>query len=170
MRTVIRVFRAAIIVGSIAIAAHAQVATGGSFVISQSVIAGGGGSASSGGRYSVDGTTGQAATGSTSALPNISLQSGFWVAQPAVSPPTIMVSGKVTTPSGQGLRNVIVTLIDSLGARRTAISSSFGIYIFDNVPPGDTYVMTVTSKRYRFSPKIIQINSSLTNVDFTGLE
>lgn len=87
----------------------------------------------------------------------------------AMAPP-ITVSGRVTTPGGQGLRNAVVSLTDSLGVRRTATTSSFGIYSFDNVRADDTYIFTVGSKRYRFSPQIMLVSQGLTNVDFVGLE
>jgi hypothetical protein len=82
----------------------------------------------------------------------------------------VTVSGRVTTPGGQNLRNAVVSIIDSLGVRRTATTSSFGIYSFDSVRTGDTYTMAVASKRYRFAPKVLQIDAALTNVDFVGLE
>lgn len=82
----------------------------------------------------------------------------------------VSVSGRVTTPSGQNLRNVVVSLIDAAGVRRTATTSSFGLYSFDGVRTGETYTLTVGSKRFRFTPKVLQIDSALTNVDFVGLE
>lgn len=82
----------------------------------------------------------------------------------------VSVSGRVTTPGGQNLRNAVVSMIDSAGVRRTATTSSFGLYSFDGVRTGDTYTMTVASKRYRFTPRILQIDTNLTNVDFVGLE
>src|SRR5260221_7445862 len=51
--------------------------SGGQFTINKSVIAGGGGSAN-GGTFSVDGTIGQAAAGTTSSGGTFNLQSGFW--------------------------------------------------------------------------------------------
>lgn len=80
------------------------------------------------------------------------------------------VGGRVTTPNGQGLRNSTVTLIDAAGGRRTATTSSFGVYAFSNVPTGASYTITVASKRYRFSPVTRTISSDLTNLDFVGLE
>jgi len=84
--------------------------------------------------------------------------------------PTVVVSGKVFTPSGQPLRNAVVNLIDSQNIRRTATTSSFGIYSFDNVQLGQTYIMNVASKRFRFAPRILEFNSSVSNLDFIGLE
>jgi hypothetical protein len=61
-------------------------------------------------------------------------------------------------------------MIDPQGAARSATTSSFGLYSFDNVPTGATYIIRVSSKRYRFAPRFEQVNSDLTNVDFVGLE
>ena len=80
------------------------------------------------------------------------------------------ISGRVMTPSGAGLRNATVTLTDVLGATRTAITSSFGYYSFDNVATGSSYTITATSKRYRFASQTLLVNTSLTNQDFVGLE
>lgn len=82
----------------------------------------------------------------------------------------VTISGRVTTPGGQNLRNAIVSLIDSSGVRRTATTSSFGLYSFDNVRTGEDYTVTVSSKRYRFTPRQMQFTSNLTNLDFVGLE
>lgn len=142
--------------------------SGGTFNITKSVIAGGGGT-SSGGIFVVDGTVGQPAAGTTSTGGNFSVTGGFWggTAAPVTS---VSVSGRVTTPAGLNLRNVVVSLIDQTGLRRTATTSSFGLYSFDNVSTGQTYTMTVTSKRYRFTPQFVSVTGTLTGVDFVGLE
>ncbi len=142
--------------------------SGGNFTITKSVIAGGGGS-SSGGGFTVDGTIGQAAAGTTSTGGNFSLTGGFWGGSAATVTP-VTISGRVTTSSGLGLRNAIVNLIDGQGIRRIATTSSFGIYTFENVLTGQSYTMTVTSKRFRFSPQFVAVQGSLANVDFVGLE
>ncbi|MEJ7624576.1 MAG: hypothetical protein WKF34_11350 [Pyrinomonadaceae bacterium] len=83
---------------------------------------------------------------------------------------TFTVSGKVTTPGGLGLRNAVVALTDSQGLRRTALTSSFGFYTFENVVGGNTYTVSVSSRRYRFAARSVTVNESLSNVDFVGLE
>ena len=80
------------------------------------------------------------------------------------------VSGRVTTPSGIGLRNAVVSLTDSLGVARTATTSSFGLYSFGDVPVGVTYTITVSSRRYRFTPRTVNVNGTLTGIDLIGLE
>lgn len=84
--------------------------------------------------------------------------------------PSVTVSGRVSTPSGASLRNATVNMVDSLNVRRTATTSSFGIYSFDNVIVGETYTVSVASKRFRFAPQILQFNNSVSNLDFIGLE
>jgi len=90
------------------------------------------------------------------------------VTAPSVS--FVTIGGRVTTPSGQNLRNTVVSLIDSNNVRRLATTSSFGLYSFASVATGRTYTLTVTSKRYRFSPRIETITTAATNLDFVGLE
>lgn len=96
---------------------------------------------------------------------------GMWQI-PAFSPAALPVTigGRVTTPTGQALRNAQVALTDSAGVRRIATTSSFGVYSFDNVAVGPGYVVGVTSKRYRFSAQTLNITAALSNVDFVGLE
>lgn len=142
--------------------------SGGSFNITKSVIAGGGGS-SSGGTFVLDGTIGQSAAGTTSNGGTFSLTGGFWggTAAPATD---VTVSGFVFAPSGMALRFIVVSLIDQNGVRRTATTSSFGNYTFNNVQTGQTYTMTATSKRFRFAPQFVSVSGSLTNINFNGLE
>ena len=82
----------------------------------------------------------------------------------------VTVSGRVFTAAGLGLKNAAVTLQDGLGATRRVMTSSFGSYTFDAVTPGQTYTITVSSKRYRFTPLSVQVTNDLANIDFTGLE
>ena len=80
------------------------------------------------------------------------------------------LSGRVTTPDGRGLRNATVFMTDSLGTRRTVMTSAFGYYLFDNVAGGQTYTLGVASKLYRFAPQTMQITGTLTDVNFMGVE
>ena len=82
----------------------------------------------------------------------------------------VTVSGRVTTPDGRGLRNATVSITDSLGVRRTATTSSFGFFSFDNVSTGQTYVIRVSSRLYRFSPVTVMVTGNVTLPDLVGLE
>lgn len=80
------------------------------------------------------------------------------------------ISGQVLTPAGGGLRNAVVSVTDSLGVRRTATTSSFGFYSVENLPTGQPYTIKVSSRRYRFINRVVTLSSSLSNINFVGLE
>jgi hypothetical protein len=83
----------------------------------------------------------------------------------------VIVSGRVTSPAGNPLRDVKVSLIDAEGNRRVATTSSFGEYVFTAVPGGITYTMTASSKRYRFAPKSTVVGiANVGLVDFVALQ
>ncbi len=82
----------------------------------------------------------------------------------------VEVSGRVLTPDGRGLRNATVVITDSQGNRRTATTGSFGYYSFADVEVGGSYSLAVTSNRYRFSSRFVQVQDTLTDVDFIGQE
>jgi len=78
----------------------------------------------------------------------------------------VSISGRVMTANGSGLRSAIVRVTDQQGETRSAITSSFGYYRFDDVTAGGTYVISVTSKRYQFAPQVISVSDELTDLDF----
>ena len=86
-------------------------------------------------------------------------------------PPTaanVTISGRVTGPSGRGIKNARVLLTDTDGYTRTAITGSFGMYTFDDVAPGANYVLAVTARRYSFTPRVVFVTDNLADVDFIG--
>lgn len=80
----------------------------------------------------------------------------------------VTVSGRVLTPDGYGLRNAIVSITDSTGITRTARTTTFGYYTFENIAVGGTYVVSVGSKRYTFTPRTITVNDAVSDLDFIG--
>ncbi|MEJ7623890.1 MAG: hypothetical protein WKF34_07835 [Pyrinomonadaceae bacterium] len=89
-------------------------------------------------------------------------------ATPTPGPPAI-VDGLVTITDGRALRNAIVAITGSTGARRTVITNSFGFYQFGDVVTGQSYTMSVLSRRYRFAAQQVNITGNAT-VNFVGLE
>ena len=88
---------------------------------------------------------------------------------PAVAA-NVSVSGRVTNAGGGGIGGVYVFIIDPSNNTRTAVTNPFGYYAFDNVVPGFTYTIGVTSKRYDFpAPMQVQINDNVSNLDFQAL-
>jgi hypothetical protein len=93
------------------------------------------------------------------------------IANPCQLPPTaatVSVAGRVTTAEGRAIMNVRLSLTDSQGNIRTAITDSFGQYRFDDVQAGETYILTATGKRYSFSQpvQVLNINEEANQVNF----
>jgi hypothetical protein len=83
----------------------------------------------------------------------------------------VTISGRIFASDGvTGLRNASVTIVDDQTGLRTATTSSFGFYSFDNVTAGGTYTIRVISRSFRYQPRIFQPSGDLANVDFVGLE
>ena len=80
------------------------------------------------------------------------------------------IAGRVLTPDGRGLRNARVTLVDQSGMSRTVTTGAFGGYSFEGVAQGTTYTIGVASRQYRFTPRSVQLNDTVTDIDFVGIE
>jgi hypothetical protein len=78
------------------------------------------------------------------------------------------ISGRILTPSGSGLVNAVVSVIDQSGNTRSVRTGSFGYFRFDGVESGQSVVMTVSSKRFYFEPIVLNINGSINGLEVTG--
>lgn len=81
------------------------------------------------------------------------------------------VGGQITDNSGRGLRNVSVTILNiNDSSTQTTKTSSFGYYQFNDLPVGDSYLVTVRSKRYVFNPdtQFFTLNDAIEDLNFTG--
>lgn len=79
---------------------------------------------------------------------------------------SVAVSGRVLTPDGRGLTNALVNLTDSNGNSRTAMTGSFGYYLFEDVEAGQMYIITVSSKRYRFASQFVNVVEDMSDLNF----
>lgn len=138
--------------------------SGGTYQITQSVT-GNSGETSSGGNFSINGTSGQIVTEQSSQSP-YSIYSGFWTSSFAPTAATAYISGRVLTFEGRGLRNASISLIEASGITRNTRTSAFGFYSFTEIESGQIVIITVNSKRYQFQPQIVSVNESLTGIDF----
>jgi hypothetical protein len=98
------------------------------------------------------------------------LGSGIGACQTIAANGGAIISGRVTTSSGQGLRNATVTIINPAGSTRTTVTSSFGTYQFEGLEVGRDYMITVTSKRFRFATRTVSLTGNLADVNLIGLE
>jgi CSLREA domain-containing protein len=84
----------------------------------------------------------------------------------------VSVSGRVVTANGSGISNAIVTLTDKHGNTLTKRTNTFGNFRFDEIPVGETYIISVDSKRFRFDPasQVLTVSDELTDVNFIANE
>lgn len=88
-----------------------------------------------------------------------------------VAASNVSVGGRVVTSSGQGISRAIVSI--SGGNLPSAIkiqTGSFGYFNFPNLQTGQTYTITVGSKRYTFAQptRMVTPQADVTNFDFTA--
>ncbi|MDQ3802030.1 MAG: carboxypeptidase regulatory-like domain-containing protein, partial [Acidobacteriota bacterium] len=81
---------------------------------------------------------------------------------------SVSVSGKVLSAAGREISGATVTITDSRGESRTAITNAFGYYQFEGVQAGETYLLGVRHKRYQFLNQAINVNEDLTDVNITA--
>ena len=94
---------------------------------------------------------------------------GFSAAPTAAS---VYVEGQVLTADGRGIRNVTVTLVMGDGTVRSTLTSSFGYYRFEGIQAGQSVVLAVSAKRFRFAnpTRVLNAAEDLVNVDFVANE
>ena len=144
------------------------VATGGAYTLEKVVVAGGGGAKQMSG-FTEGGTAGQSVAGVRSNGGQFSLYSGFWT--PEDFAPTAagdVISGRIMTSDVTGIRNILVTLTNQEGEIRSAPSTTLGYYRFDDVPAGQSYVISVSAKRYTFADptRVRHVVEDIADLDF----
>jgi hypothetical protein len=92
----------------------------------------------------------------------------FTLTGPTAAP--VSVSGRVIRADGGGIAKARVELIGPGGEKLVALTNPFGYYHFDGVVAGSTYILSVSSKQYRFAnnPRVISVLDELAEIDFIG--
>jgi Carboxypeptidase regulatory-like domain/Subtilase family len=82
----------------------------------------------------------------------------------------VTVGGRVLTADGRGIKGATISLTGGSGEVRQAVSGSSGYYSFADVPAGQTFVLTVTAKRYSFSQstQVHTIHDETADIDFVA--
>jgi len=78
------------------------------------------------------------------------------------------VSGRVVAQNGRGITGATVSITGPDGIARTAITGRNGTFIFHDVEPGHSYVMTARNRRYSFSPQVISVTDNVGDIVFTA--
>lgn len=151
----------------------AQVASGGSYTLNKSVIAGGGGASSdqTGALYTVNGTAGQSAAGAVASGGTYSLQSGFHTAAAMTTTAAgASISGRVLTANGRGIVNARIIVTDNNGQTRVVTTGLRGTYRIEGVPSGGTFIVQVAAKRFTFAEpvQVLSISGDTTDTNFVA--
>ena len=81
------------------------------------------------------------------------------------------LAGRVTTADGRPIRNAEVVITgNALEHPITVATGSLGWFTFDGLPTGETYVVTVNSRRFTFSTpsRVITLVDNVANIDFVA--
>ncbi|MBK7392038.1 MAG: hypothetical protein IPI64_01915 [Chloracidobacterium sp.] len=83
----------------------------------------------------------------------------------------VSISGRVTTAEGRGIRNAVMTLTDLNGNPRNVIAGVNGYYRFDAVETGQTYVLSIRSRRFQFDnpTRVISVVDNIYGEDFSAV-
>lgn len=86
----------------------------------------------------------------------------------------VSIDGRVLTEGkpARGIGGANLELINAAGETRVVRTNTFGYYRFADVPAGETYIVTVRAKRYRFEPDVQLVNAAqnLTDINFVAAE
>jgi hypothetical protein len=157
------IFFAAILFASVS----AEAQSGGTYEITQSAVSNGGGS-SAGGTYDISGTVGQPILGNSSGSGR-RVRGGFWQSDLAPTAAAVSISGRVYASGSMGLSNASVVLTLANGSMRTARSSSFGYFRFDDIEAGQTVFIQITSKTRLFDPQVLDVSQDVADLEFFPL-
>ncbi|MEZ5424294.1 MAG: carboxypeptidase-like regulatory domain-containing protein [Pyrinomonadaceae bacterium] len=81
----------------------------------------------------------------------------------------VRVSGQVVDTFGSGVSGATVMLMSATGERSVARTSPFGYFAFEDVESGATYIVNVSSKRYRFEPRSVTVGDNIDDLRLTAL-
>lgn len=79
---------------------------------------------------------------------------------------SVSVSGRILEPKGGGIARATVLMTDQEGITRSVRTNSFGVYNFEGVTAGKTYIINVFTKNYQFTPQVIPVNENIIELDF----
>lgn len=78
----------------------------------------------------------------------------------------VTVSGRVLTSDGRGVTNARVSITDSTGNVVTFVTGRRGLYRFDEIEVGQSYVVSVASRRFNYEPRLIELSDNVTDLNF----
>lgn len=84
---------------------------------------------------------------------------------------TAVISGRIFDINGGAVKDVSVSVSGANGAALSTRTNNFGFYRFAELPVGESYVITVRSRRYTFATdsRIVLLMDDLSDQDFTAI-
>ncbi len=82
----------------------------------------------------------------------------------------VTISGQAVADSGRGISGARITLVDPSGKTRTATTNHLGYYSFTDLEAGETVILRIAHKRYRFeqATRVHTPTDDLSGVNFVG--
>lgn len=100
---------------------------------------------------------------------NVSSLSPFVVAENlAPSAANVSISGRVADANGNAVSSARISITNQNGETGSVATGSFGFYRFDEIPAGQTYVISAFHKRWQFNSQVIFVSEDIQNADFTA--
>ena len=84
----------------------------------------------------------------------------------------VVLGGRVLTADGRGIKNAVLVISgNTLPTPMRVLTGPFGYYRFDGLEAGETYVVTVNSKRFFFQApsRIVTLSDSVLDADFLAM-
>ncbi len=76
-----------------------------------------------------------------------------------------VIRGRLLSATGRPVGNARVTVTNTMSSLRSAVTNPFGLFEFGNLNVGETYTVTVESKRYTFTPRTVSITDGVVELD-----
>lgn len=81
------------------------------------------------------------------------------------------IAGRLFTADGLALGGALVTITNlNTGEVSRTQSSAFGNFRFEDLPVGNSYLITVDGKRFRFVERLITLDDDLTDIVMTAMQ
>lgn len=86
----------------------------------------------------------------------------------APSAANVSVGGQVSDSNGNSISRARISITNQNGETRSVMTNTFGFYRFDEVPAGETYIISAFHKRWQFNSQVITVSDEIQNADFTA--
>ena len=140
--------------------------SGGTFRIDQKVISAGSQPAS-GGSLAVQNTSGQPVAGPISGG-TFTIQAGFWTATALPTAGSVTISGHLLNSRNQPVTRAVIDLTDVYGNVFATRAARDGVFELE-VPAGQTYVLTISHRTYRFAPQVLEARDSVSGLELRSI-